>query len=194
MNTTTETYESVLERICASTIAEAAADVDRHGAFPSKSIEALSSAGLLGALSSTESGGLALGLAGAARIVRRVAEECGSTAMILTMHFSGVSVLEAYGPPDVRRAAASGAHLSTLAFSEAGSRSHFWAPVSTAKGRDSDIVLDAQKSWITSASHATAYVWSSRPIAAEGLSTIWLVPASSPGLKVHGPFEGMGLR
>jgi phosphonate transport system substrate-binding protein len=33
------------------------------------------------ALSSADSGGLNLGLSGAARIVRRVAEECGSTAM-----------------------------------------------------------------------------------------------------------------
>lgn len=194
MNTTTETYESALERICTSTIAGTAADVDRNGAFPSESIEALSSAGLLGALSSTEGGGLALGLSGAARIVRRVAEECGSTAMILTMHYSGVAVLEAYGPREARRAAASGAHLSTLAFSEAGSRSHFWAPASAAREHDSDIVLDARKSWITSASHATAYVWSSRPVAAEGLSTLWLVPATSKGLKVQGPFEGMGLR
>jgi alkylation response protein AidB-like acyl-CoA dehydrogenase len=194
MNTKTEPYEPALERICTSTIAGTAADVDRNGSFPGESIEALGAAGLLGALSSTEAGGLDLGLTGAARIVRRVAEECGSTAMILTMHYSGVAVLEAYGPPEVRRAAASGTHLSTLAFSEAGSRSHFWAPISTARERESDIVLDAHKSWITSASHATAYVWSSRPVAAEGLSTLWLVPASCNGLKVQGPFEGMGLR
>jgi isovaleryl-CoA dehydrogenase len=84
--------------------------------------------GFLGALSSVESGGLELGLAGAARIVRRVAEECGSTAMVLVMHYCGAAVLEAHGPKEARAAAASGSHLSTLAFSEAGSRSHFWLP------------------------------------------------------------------
>jgi alkylation response protein AidB-like acyl-CoA dehydrogenase len=31
-------------------------------------------------------------------------------------------------------------------------------------------------------------------VAAEGLSTLWLVPAGAPGLTVHGPFEGLGLR
>ena len=106
-----------------------AAAVDRDGAFPKQSIEALAAAGLLSALSSAESGGLAVGLPGAARVVRRVAEECGSTAMVLVMALSrhrgsgGATT-----PKDVRAAAASGAHLSTLAFSEAGSRSHFWAP------------------------------------------------------------------
>jgi alkylation response protein AidB-like acyl-CoA dehydrogenase len=194
MNTSAETYEGALERVCRTAIAETAAAVDRDGSFPAESIEALRSAGLLGALSSVESGGLGLGLAGAARIVRRVAEECGSTAMVLTMHYCGAAVLEAHGTNEVRREAASGSHLSTLAFSEAGSRSHFWAPVSTAEARNGHVVLNAAKSWVTSASRATAYVWSSRPLAAEGLSTIWLVPASSRGVEVRGPFEGLGLR
>lgn len=114
--------------------------------------------------------------------------------MVLTMHYCGVAVLEAHGPMEVRRAAAAGRHLSTLAFSEAGSRSHFWAPVSTAEQGDGHVVLNASKSWITSASNATAYVWSSKPLAAEGLSTIWLVPATAEGIAVQGPFEGLGLR
>ena len=189
-----EPYESRLELICATTVAPNAAAVDQDGAFPKQSIEALAAAGLLGALSSTEYGGLALGLPGAARIVRRVAEECGSTAMVLVMHYCGTAVLEAYAAKDVRAAAASGAHLSTLAFSEAGSRSHFWAPASTAAAQDGRVRLNAAKSWVTSASHATSYVWSSLPLAAGGASTIWLVPASSPGLKVESPFEGLGLR
>ena len=97
MDTTTEEYQAALERICTTTITEKAPSVDRDGSFPSESIAALQSAGLLGALSSKESGGLGLGLNGAARIVRRVAEECGSTAMVLTMHYCGVAVLEAHG-------------------------------------------------------------------------------------------------
>lgn len=194
MSTTPEAYEAALERVCTTIIAETATAIDHDGSFPIQSIEALRSAGLLGALSPVESGGLGLGLAGAARVVRRVAEECGSTAMVLTMHYCGTAVLEAHGPREVCREAASGRHLSTLAFSEAGSRSHFWAPVSTAEARNGRVALTAAKSWVTSASRATAYVWSSRPLAADGLSTLWLVPASSRGIEVRGPFEGLGLR
>jgi alkylation response protein AidB-like acyl-CoA dehydrogenase len=193
MSTTTETYESALEKAC-SAIANNAIAVDRDGVFPSASIEALKIAGLLGALSAIESGGRGLGLAGAARVVRRVAEECGSTAMVLTMHYSGVAVLEKYGSSKVRRDAAAGDHFSTLAFSETGSRSHFWAPTSTAVLTGGHVVLSAEKSWVTSASNATAYIWSSKPLAAEGLSTLWLVPVSSAGIAVRGPFEGLGLR
>lgn len=194
MTTTAETYEAALERVCTASIAPQATAVDRDATFPRESIRALASAGLLGAISSTGSGGLGLGLSGAARIIRRVAEECGSTAMVLVMHYCGAAVLESHGPKEARESAASGAHLSTLAFSESGSRSHFWAPVGTASLQNGDVRLNANKSWVTSAAHAAAYVWSSRPMAAGGPSTLWLVPASSPGLSVAGRFEGLGLR
>lgn len=192
--TNAQTYSSTLEGICSTTIAGAAPEVDRDGVFPEAAIGALQGAGLLGALSAPEVGGAGLGLAGAAAIVRRVAEECGSTAMVLCMHYSGVAVLEAHAPEEVRRGPASGEHLSTLAFSEAGSRSHFWAPAGSAESNGNGVILNARKSWITSASRAAAYVWSSRPLAAEGASTIWLVPSGAPGLTVQGPYEGLGLR
>jgi alkylation response protein AidB-like acyl-CoA dehydrogenase len=115
--------------------------------------------------------------------------------MVLCMHYCGAAVLEAFAPRDIRVGAAAGTHLSTLAFSEAGSRSHFWAPLSTARREADSIVLDARKSWITSASKATAYVWSSQPLqSGGGLSTLWLVPAGLPGLQVESPFDGLGLR
>lgn len=194
MTTNAQTYQTILEEICNDTIAPAAPAVDRDGVFPEKSIEALKTAGLLGAMSGPASGGSGLGLPGAAQIVGRVAEECASTAMVLCMHYCGTAILEAHASEPVRRAAASGEHLSTLAFSEAGSRSHFWAPVSTAQMDGDTVILNAQKSWVTSASRATAYVWSSKPSQVEGASTIWLVPAQVSGLTVQSPFEGLGLR
>ena len=93
-----------------------------------------------------------------------------------------------------REAAASGEPLSTLAFSESTSRSQFWAPTSTAERNNGSVILNAQMSWITSANHASSYVWSSRPVEAEGMSTLWLVPADAHGLSVESPFNGLGLR
>jgi alkylation response protein AidB-like acyl-CoA dehydrogenase len=54
--------------------------------------------------------------------------------------------------------------------------------------------LDAQKSWVTSGAHANSYVWSSKPLSAEGPMTLWLVPAGVPGLDTTGSFDGLGLR
>ena len=188
-------YAVALEQICAETIGPDAPNVDRHGTFPERGLNALRAAGLLGAVSAPEVGGLGLGFRGAAAIVERLAQECGSTAMVTCMHYCGTVVIEAFGPHAIREAAASGAHLSTLAFSEAGSRSHFWAPVSTAKADGERMILDARKSWVTSASKASAYVWSSQPVQPSGgMSTLWLVPADSPGIRIEGSFDGLGLR
>jgi alkylation response protein AidB-like acyl-CoA dehydrogenase len=194
VTTNVQTYQDLLERICNETIAPEAEAVDRDGAFPARSVEALKSAGLLGAVSGPAVGGLGLGLSGASTIVGRIAQECGSTAMVVCMHYCGTAVLEAYAGDEVRRAAASGEHLHTLAFSETASRSHFWAPAGTARSDGDSVILNARKSWVTSASRAAAYVWSSRPLEGDGPSTIWLVPAGASGLTVRGPFEGLGLR
>jgi alkylation response protein AidB-like acyl-CoA dehydrogenase len=195
MSPDSASFTAALEKICTEVVASEAAAVDRQSAFPEKGVNALAAAGLLGAMSAPEVGGLGLGFRGAATVVGRLAQECGSTAMVVCMHYCGTAVLEALGSRDVRQAAASGAHLSTLAFSEAGSRSHFWAPVGTAKRDGNEVSLTARKSWVTSASRATAYVWSSQPVQeGAGLSTLWLVPSKTPGIEVQGSFDGLGLR
>lgn len=173
---------------------EHAQQVDSKPQFPKHTIDAARERGLLGLLSSKEVGGHGLGLRQAAEVIELLARECGSSAMVLTMHYSGAAVLEKHGPLEVRRAIAAGKHLSTLAFSESGSRSHFWAPQSTARVEGANAVLDASKSWVTSASHADAYVWSSRTSGAEGMSSLWLVDRAAQGLAINGGFDGLGLR
>jgi alkylation response protein AidB-like acyl-CoA dehydrogenase len=183
-----------IDDVATNVVAKHAALVDRDGAFPEASVAALAAAGALGILSAKDAGGAGLGPRAAAGAVERVARECGSTAMVLCMHLAGTAVLEALAPLETRKDAAAGKHLSTLAFSEVGSRSHFWAPVGTATSRGSDIALNAKKSFVTSANRATAYVWSSKPLAKEGPSTIWLVPSKASGVRVASKFDGLGLR
>ncbi|MGX4694231.1 acyl-CoA dehydrogenase family protein [Streptomyces sp. JNUCC 63] len=186
-----EYFEAVLRE----TVGPLAGEVDRTGRFPREGVRALAEAGLLGLLGSPEDGGGGGDLRQAAGVVERLAGACGSTAMVLLMHYAAVTVIDRYGPRDVRRAVAEGRHLSTLAFSERGSRSHFWAPCGTATpGRQGAVRLDAEKSWVTSAGEADSYVWSSRPLRAEGVMSLWLVPGGSAGLHVQGDYDGFGLR
>ncbi len=106
--------------------------------------------------------------------------------MIYLMHVSAAQVIaaaDAFAERDrVLRQIAAGRHLTTLAFSEKGSRSHFWAPVSRAVAATDGDRLTAQKSWVTSAGHADSYVVSSgaagrsEPTA----STLYFVPANRP--------------
>ncbi|QKG19749.1 acyl-CoA dehydrogenase family protein [Actinomadura verrucosospora] len=188
-------YARAIQDVIEESVAPRAGEVDRGGAFPRANIDALAGAGLLGLVSAEDAGGRGEGLAAAAHVVERLAGACGSTAMVLLMHYAATALIEAHGPKDVREAVAGDAHLSTLAFSEAGSRSHFWAPLGTAAaGGDGRVRLDADKSWVTAAGEADSYVWSSRPLAADGPMTLWLVPSDREGLSVRGPFDGLGLR
>ena len=172
-----------------------AASVDREVAYPREALDSLGRAGLLSLVIAREVGGGGEGLRAAAAVVQELARHCASTAMVVLMHYAATAVLEANGRREVREAVAAGSYVTTLAFSERGSRSHFWVPMSTAVADGDDRVrLDAEKSWVTSAGHADGYVWSSRPLAADGVSTLWLVPAGAAGLSVGAPFDGLGLR
>jgi alkylation response protein AidB-like acyl-CoA dehydrogenase len=181
------------ERV-AEVASQNAIQVDEQAQFPTASIDAAREQGLLALLSSPESGGPGLGPRAAADVVERVARECASSAMVLTMHYMGSAVIEEHGPESVRAAIARGEHLSTLAFSETGSRSHFWAPMGTATVQGDSVLLDARKSWITSAHEADSYVWSSKPAEGSEMCSLWLVPRTTPGLTVAGGFDGLGLR
>jgi isovaleryl-CoA dehydrogenase len=190
VTTTAPSIQAAIDEV----IAPAAGEIDRAGAFPRTGIEALGRAGALGLLSASEVGGAQSGLRAAAETIEQVAGACGSTAMVLLMHYSAVPVIEAHGPKEVREAIGRGQHLTTLAFSEVGSRSHFWAPQGTATRNNGHVRLDAQKSWVTSAGQADSYVWSSQPISGGPGVTLWLVPARSTGLSQSGAFDGLGLR
>ncbi|MBE7492173.1 MAG: acyl-CoA/acyl-ACP dehydrogenase [Planctomycetes bacterium] len=177
-----------------------AADVDRNARFPKESIEALGKAGLMGLCIAAEFGGKGQPPRTFAAVAEELAKECASTAMVYVMHVTAAQQIGASGALKDKAAilkdAAAGRHLTTLAFSEKGSRSNFWAPSSGLVADGANFKTDASKSWVTSARAANSYVSSARmPGAASPLaSTLYLVRNGRPGVEVQGAFTGVGLR
>ena len=172
--------------------------VDAEGRFPSDAVSELRASGLLGLTLPTDVGGLGAGPHEFVEVVSALAEACGSTAMIYLMHSAAAMTLAAAAPTgspdDLLASLASGKTLGTLAFSEPGSRSHFWAPVSkAATAPDGGVRLDARKSWVTSAGYADVYVVSTQSAEQDGVD-LYAVPADSAGVAVIGDWQGMGLR
>ena len=200
---------SEAEQAIASTAATIAQDValrhapevDIKGRFPRETLTALGAQGYLGLTVPADFGGQAQGPRAFAAAVEELAQGCASTAMVYVMHVAATQAIVASTLLDDRdgllREIAAGHHLTTLALSERGSRSHFWAPISqlTAAG-DSSFTTNAYKSWVTSAGYADSYVSSGqRPGAASALeSAIYLARKGSAGLRIAAAFDGLGLR
>jgi alkylation response protein AidB-like acyl-CoA dehydrogenase len=187
-------YLSKLDAVINEVIEPSAVSTDQGASFPKKNIQALGQSGLLGLISATEFGGMGLGLKDAAKVVERISKACPSTAMVLTMHYCGTTVIETLGKDQTRKDIAAGKHLTTLAWSDVGSRSHFWAPVGTAHREGDFCVLDGMKSMVTSAGDADSYVWSTTPVSAEGASTLWFIEQKMAGLDQPKMYDGLGLR
>jgi len=191
---------SSAQEIADRILAPAARQNDKEARFSSEAIAALGPAGLLGVTLPSEVGGSALGPRTLAAVIATFAEADASAAMVYLMHVCATATIAAARPgaavAQTLKDISAGKHLTTLAFSEAGSRSHFWAPVSRAKRNDAAVHLTAKKSWVTSAGHAQSYVVSA--LAPEGKSptdsTLYLVASDTPGLSVAGPWDGLGMR
>jgi alkylation response protein AidB-like acyl-CoA dehydrogenase len=200
MSTAESRWAGVAAKVAGDVLARHADDVDRKGRWPAEGVAALGEAGLLGLVVPPEFGGAGEGAAVFAAVVRTLAERCASTAMIYLMHACATRVIAAAEAFPLReavlRAASAGRHLSTLAFSEKGSRSHFWAPVSRAAAAGDTYRLSAEKSFVTSAGWADSYVVSTRSAFAEEplASTLYYLPRDAPGLHVGEPWDGLGLR
>lgn len=189
--------QALLEKadtVAREVIAPAAKELDEKAQFPKAAFKAMRDAGLLKLVSAKEVGGHGQGLRAAVAACERYARECASTAMVAKMHHCGTAVIEAHGIPELRKAISEQGKVTTLAFSEYGSRSHFWIPTSSATRAGDKVKLTAAKQLITSAGECDIYVWSSKPAAAEGLSSIWAVPVNAPGLKINQSYAGLGLR
>jgi alkylation response protein AidB-like acyl-CoA dehydrogenase len=186
-------------------VAARAAAVDRDARFPRESVDGLARAGALGLAAPLRFGGGGAGPVEVVVAVEQVAAACASTGMVFVMHVvavqtvaAGIAEEEPDGPKHATLAAAArGEQLLTVAYSERGSRGHFWAQVSRARPEaDGGVVIDADKSFATSAGEADAYVLAcGAPDSDDPLATeLFLVPADSAGLEQAAPFDGLGMR
>ncbi|MEZ4752409.1 MAG: acyl-CoA dehydrogenase family protein [Bdellovibrionota bacterium] len=180
--------------------APVAAEVDEKARFPKETLAALAQQGFLGLCLPKDFGGAGEAPRTFAAVVEELAQYCGSSAMVYVMHVTASQAIVASTQhaekAKVLKEIGAGKHLTTLAFSEKGSRSQFWMPCSKLQAQGDAFSTTAEKSWVTSAGHAQSYVSSAQsPTAGSPMeSTLYLVDRSSKGLETVKPFNGLGLR
>lgn len=175
-----------------------AAQVDKDGTYPMESMKALAEEGFWGLNVAPEFGGMGQGMRVMCAVLDEIAQRCASTAMCYKMHLCGMAAYSAAvnKPVEVLRAAAKGKHLTTLAWSEFGSRGHFWVPVSQEQRKNGKIILNAAKSMITTANDADSYVvttrWSEAKTPVDNM--LYMVLKKDKGISVSGKWDGLGMR
>jgi alkylation response protein AidB-like acyl-CoA dehydrogenase len=198
----TKSAEDVMvenEKLAKELLAPHADEIDRARRFPRENIQALGRSGLLGLVVPLEYGGTGAGIPEMVKILERMGQACASTAMVTLMHYCGTAVIAAKGSAKLKQSLlptiARGEHLTTLAFSEAGSGGHFYIPVSEARTNGHGLRLTARKTFVTSAGEADSYVVSTRKSGASGPTdlSLYLVAKAVKGFEVGKPFEGLGL-
>lgn len=200
LSTSAQEHVATASRIAAEVASPHAAEVDERASFPSESMKALADAGLYGLCLPKETGGKAENMRAFAGVVEELAGACGSTAMVYVMHVAAAQAIATSSTladrDSILREIAAGRHLTTLAFSETGSRSQFWAPISKLEENDGHYLTSASKSWVTSAGHADSYVSTAQKADATSPleSTVYFIRTSAKGVRVTSAFNGLGLR
>jgi len=88
---------AALKAIAADVSAPGAADVDANSRFPRETVQALQKAKLLSAPVPKELGGAGYGMRELAALCSTLAQACGSSAMVLAMHYIQVACIARHG-------------------------------------------------------------------------------------------------
>lgn len=181
-----------------------AAELDREGRFPVEQLRGLAELGLMGVNIPAELGGAEAGVVSYALAMMEVARGCASTAVTMAVTNMVGEVITSFGSAEQREKyvpkLTSGEYVAgAFGLSEPGAGSDPGGMATTAVRGDGGFILNGQKQWITSGSHAgVMVVWARTDTPDERLGnrglSCFLVEKGTPGLEIGKHEEKMGLR
>lgn len=196
-----ERLRQIASEVSSTVLSSECERIDREGRWPEEGLRALAEAGLMGLHLPTRLGGHQQGLLALAVITEELGKSCSSTAMCFGMHSVAAKVLATkatgYQENHFLRPIAEGRHISSLALSEPGTGSQFFLPRTRFDAAGDQIVLNGQKSFVTSGGRADSYVISAVPPGSEldpGTFTCFAVERATPGLEWLQDWDGLGMR
>ena len=194
-------YEEIQEKahlVGKNELLHRAAISDQQSIYPRESLKKIAEAGFGAVRVPVADGGLGAGFTGFAVLAETFAQYCASSTMCWVMHQAATQTLYEAGTPEQRQRFLPGVlkgEIGGLAFSEPATGSHFWNVVSSAPRKGNGYLLNADKSFVTSAGEADWYiVCTNSPDCKEDDKLMFLlVNNDQEGLEFF-PFTAMGLR
>ncbi|MDD1512028.1 acyl-CoA dehydrogenase family protein [Priestia megaterium] len=194
-------YASIREKIASlvdEVIRPNAALTDEEGVFPRENLEALIKAGWGNILVPKAYSGLELDHVAFAIVAEEIAKACASTALVYVMHVGAIQTITLYGNDNQKKRwlqPIDQGLIGTYSTSEKASGGHWWYNFSQAQRNDEDYVVNADKSFTTSAGQADFYVVQTRSPEAQEATDIsfFIVDGKSDGITAS-PWEALGVR
>ncbi|MEW4207486.1 acyl-CoA dehydrogenase family protein [Priestia megaterium] len=194
-------YASIREKITSlvdEVIRPNAALTDEEGVFPRKNLEALIKAGWGNILVPKAYSGLELDHVAFAIVAEEIAKACASTALVYVMHVGAIQTITLYGNDDQKKRwlqPIDQGLIGTYSTSEKASGGHWWYNFSQAQRNGEDYVVNADKSFTTSAGQADFYIVQTRSPEAQEATDIsfFIVDGKSDGITAS-PWEALGVR
>lgn len=159
-----ETHLSYIKDIADTVLNEESNDINRDGAWPKATFDALKDAGVMGLTIPTQYSGLGGGLSSLSKAAYYLGFYSGSTGLCFSMHCSASAVIAEKPTPthidEYLTPICMGKHITTLAMSERGTGSHFYIPQLELETKTNNYELSGQKAFITNGKYADSYVLS----------------------------------
>ncbi|GFN33485.1 acyl-CoA dehydrogenase family protein [Paenibacillus xylaniclasticus] len=200
VNTTLD-YESLraeIRQIVDNNIKPRAEVIDREGKFPRENLEVLAETGWNGVLIPERFGGRGLDHVAFAIAAEEVGKGCPSTSLVYVMHVGAVQTIVLYGNEDQKERwlkPVRAGLIGTYSTSEKASGGHWWFNFSEASRDGEDYLLNAEKSFTTSAGQADFYVFQTRSPGAQTPTDVsfFIVDSKLPGI-TPGRWDALGVR
>jgi len=190
-----------VRRIALEVAASHAADVDKNARFPIETITALREAGVMSALVPREFGGAGCSMSELAQLCSTLAQACGSSAMVLAMHYSQLACVARHGLQSeyfrgYLRDVVRHQYLLASMTSEVGTFGDTRSSICAVECRDGRFMLDKDATTGSYCEHADAIVVTCRrdPSAAASDQVLVLVRREDFTLKTTTTWDTLGMR
>ncbi len=196
-----EALRDMVHRWAQDRVAPIAADIDRENLFPAHLWTEMGELGLLGITVAEADGGAGMGYLAHVVAVEEIARASASVSLSYGAHSNLCVNQIALNGSDAQKARylpglLSGAHVGSLAMSEAGSGSDVVSMSLAAEKRNDRFVLNGSKYWITNSPEASTlvvYAKTDKEAGPKGI-TAFLIERDMTGFSVGPHFDKLGMR
>ncbi len=200
LNEQQKMIRNMVKEFAEKEVAPIAAELDKKGEYPTKTLEKMAKLGLLGIIIPQEYGGAGLDTISYATVVEEISRKCASTGVITSVHNSLAAwPIIKYGTDPQKKKylpiLARGEKIGAFAGTEANAGSDLGAMQTTAHLKGNKYIINGSKTFITSGPKAgiiIVFAVTDKAAGPKGLSA-FIVESSMKGYKVGSIFEKLGI-